>query len=113
MEEQLHELKLRLQLAEHRFKVLGGLALVIIAGAGLTASRSVATAQGPGNGLEQRVAALETKVTSLQTAVTTLQGQLSNEIARAAAAEAALAANVSPFTVNGTDVTLSGYNLHI
>ena len=70
--------------------------------------------------LERRVAALEAKVNSQQTSIADLQAKLNAETSRAKAAEAELQTSVSalqaltaPLSLNGTDLTFTGVNVHI
>src|SRR5215472_14456040 len=62
--------------AGRRARLLGGLAIVFVMGTVALSTLKPVGAQGGGNGIPDRVAALETKVTSLQASVTTLQSNV-------------------------------------
>ena len=146
MQDPLQNLQYRLERAERRFRMLGGLALIVVLGGMALASRPAATAQIGAGGIPARVEALEKKVAALQTVNTTLQAnldaeiaarkqgdadtlaaakaytdqQVANEAAARKAADAAIETEIAALqlktqfiTVDGTDMAITGANLHI
>lgn len=134
--EQLEQVNARLR---RRVQIQTGLTfLIVCVGFCLSFTDRPAVAQSGNNGIPDKVSALQAAVRELQVAVASLQSSTSTETERARAAEAALQAALdaevnrakaaesalsagvtelqrltAPLSLNATDLTITGVNVHI